>query len=1098
MKSKKMYIFLVLLVAIFAPIFCGCTVDTSITLRTPASVEYQVTDYNGRQIIFVESNPFASAYLFGIGENESTPPEDFVKYQNVANVDGKEQNFLDVTNIFKDNKTYYFYAQYIGSGIYKSSKISPISKLVLNNKLIAPTLYINSTTLNWEAVPHASTYSVYATINDATETVAEALTGTSFDFSTWINNKISAGLNLPVYFTVCADATSDNIKSANSNAVLYTEFLKLATPTNLSVRVSGDRRILSWTTVAYCSSYSLVVNDSEPITLTRNDFSVSGTTASYDITALYTQLGEYQIKLQAVGAEYYRDSEFSEICTDTYAQKLSTVQNVAVTDNSKVEANTIIVSWDAVENANCYELYYSQGASTNPTKFVLNGTSGVGGTIQATSILLSYSQVGATGFNSFYSHTICIYLKAVGTGYYTDSDLSSGSYQFFSDKVDLTSVTIADDADAKTISWGASPNATRYSVFIQGPNESVEQQTTELSFYYGDFITSAGKYSIYCVAYGRDGESTSPSNTIEKETYVKLSAPSISAISLEDTDLNVQFAGSAGGSTYCIYVAGNLIDDNVSGTSTVLDLKDVSRYKQNGQLAISMSANANGYYLASDISGESTFSLVLDPTTISIIGSTLSWPAVENATGYKLYLDDVSQTISTTQTSLNLTNYVGVDVARQVRICATNPYMEDSALSNCLYYNRASQTHAGYTDKYFYNGQTYDYYITSDAEMFDIIEYTFLNRIASVSMYINYGTDSIVNKISNAVNGLTGTRNFTYSISYYNSTNGEAQVTFSYASISSAPNYSPSTSQYANDMVYNFQSDRTSSYKFASDDYIVSQDVSTTDGLLKAIQNHATPKFTTKNSMAERVYNKAKNILTKICDDDMSDYEKALAIHDYIVENVAYDTYGLNSVSSDKLGYFHYIESAMMYNLAVCDGYAKMFALLCNMEGIDCLVVSGLADKSDSSSGHAWNKISFDYDDDGQKEWFVVDCTFDDGSDGTTEYLSHEYFLCTDNDIGLPDSQPNGRSEDANATWPATTESSEMFYGYYTLDGMPLKIDSASAFEALRTYIQTHDTYKLEVLMTRTYYNQLYWPHIAFTSSMQSGYYRVYIYNTAD
>ena len=59
-----------------------------------------------------------------------------------------------------------------------------------------------------------------------------------------------------------------------------------------------------------------------------------------------------------------------------------------------------------------------------------------------------------------------------------------------------------------------------------------------------------------------------------------------------------------------------------------------------------------------------------------------------------------------------------------------------------------------------------------------------------------------------------------------------------------------------------------------------------------------------------------------------------------------------------------------------------------------------------ASIGHAWNKVLIDADDDGVKEWYVVDTTWGDvavnnegASGGVYEYLNYAYFLKTDEDI---------------------------------------------------------------------------------------------------
>jgi hypothetical protein len=374
-----------------------------------------------------------------------------------------------------------------------------------------------------------------------------------------------------------------------------------------------------------------------------------------------------------------------------------------------------------------------------------------------------------------------------------------------------------------------------------------------------------------------------------------------------------------------------------------------------------------------------------------------------------------------------------------------------------------------HTNRFFYYGQTYDYYITDETEFFDLIEYSFYNLKSDITCYVDYDTTtSIYDKVKELVKRITGTHNYTYQILKNSSrATGETQISFDHKSMSAPPTYTSTYTQYEGGMVYTGQGTRDQNHIFASDNYIVSQDVYTTDGLLSAIQNRAKPNFVTQNSMAETIYNKAKSILIEICDDDMTDYQKALAIHDYLVTNISYDTYGLQTVSiNNYLGYFHFIESALLYNLAVCDGYAKSFALLCEMEEIKCIVVDGSTDKTNKeSTGHAWNKICLDYDNNGTKEWFIVDCTYDDAKNNNVEHLMHEYFM-------IPDSYFAQRCEDRN--YPSTSLDTEAFYSVYRFDGtVNLTIDSIIKLSALKSYLNTHQDAKIEFIVTSNLYSAL-------------------------
>ena len=112
-----------------------------------------------------------------------------------------------------------------------------------------------------------------------------------------------------------------------------------------------------------------------------------------------------------------------------------------------------------------------------------------------------------------------------------------------------------------------------------------------------------------------------------------------------------------------------------------------------------------------------------------------------------------------------------------------------------------------------------------------------------------------------------------------------------------------------------------------------------------------------------------------------SDYDEereyARKIHDYVACKVTYDPMGYNPEL--LLGMTRYDDLQEAYNVlgenqntAVCAGYARAFALICQYAGINCAWVWG---NETEESSHAWNVI---YPCDGS-EPVLVDVTWDDG-----------------------------------------------------------------------------------------------------------------------
>lgn len=142
-------------------------------------------------------------------------------------------------------------------------------------------------------------------------------------------------------------------------------------------------------------------------------------------------------------------------------------------------------------------------------------------------------------------------------------------------------------------------------------------------------------------------------------------------------------------------------------------------------------------------------------------------------------------------------------------------------------------------------------------------------------------------------------------------------------------------------------------------------------------------------SVAEKVYNKAKEILRKICNDNMTDIQKARAIYDYLILNVAYDydASADSSIVSEWNNYrIWYAEGALLDGKAVCDGFCKAYIILAEIENIPAIRVTG--------NKHAWNRVYLN------NNWYGVDATHGNlkagYTDGFFEALTYNNFMFTD------------------------------------------------------------------------------------------------------
>lgn len=115
-------------------------------------------------------------------------------------------------------------------------------------------------------------------------------------------------------------------------------------------------------------------------------------------------------------------------------------------------------------------------------------------------------------------------------------------------------------------------------------------------------------------------------------------------------------------------------------------------------------------------------------------------------------------------------------------------------------------------------------------------------------------------------------------------------------------------------------------------------------------------------------------IITKYITSDMSDDDKVLKIHDYIINNTRYDINKVNEASYTALG-------PLFNGTAVCSGYADLMALFLNKFGIKNYKIA--------SNTHVWNALFIN------GEWLHLDLTWDDPitKNSDVDTLQHDFFL---------------------------------------------------------------------------------------------------------
>lgn len=159
-------------------------------------------------------------------------------------------------------------------------------------------------------------------------------------------------------------------------------------------------------------------------------------------------------------------------------------------------------------------------------------------------------------------------------------------------------------------------------------------------------------------------------------------------------------------------------------------------------------------------------------------------------------------------------------------------------------------------------------------------------------------------------------------------------------------------------------------------------------------------------SEQKRALSLAQSVVKRVCSRHSTDYDRALALHDYLVLNSTYvsEMHGQDSVNAAS--------RLLLSGRGVCDAYTRAYRLMLSIAGIENIFVAGEA----QNDNHCWNLVRL------QGHWVHVDCTYSDPKPDEKGRVYHTHFA-------LPDSL---LAEDHNwdrSRYPAATTAS-LYYPY--------------------------------------------------------------------
>lgn len=204
-----------------------------------------------------------------------------------------------------------------------------------------------------------------------------------------------------------------------------------------------------------------------------------------------------------------------------------------------------------------------------------------------------------------------------------------------------------------------------------------------------------------------------------------------------------------------------------------------------------------------------------------------------------------------------------------------------------------------------------------------------------------------------------------------------------------------------------------------------------------------TPKYARSKTDMTKIKPKLEAAAQKIIDealeiDDL--FERVVYLHDAITHNTDYTSAGGE--------YKRDADGPLLNGKALCEGYSKAFAYLCQSVGIECICVEG-----SSEGDHMWNMIKL------EDKWYHIDVTFDDPV-GYGAEPGYDYFCVTSKKI------LSTHELDNPFKVPAATATK---YNYYEVMDIPMFETSDEAFEALIKL--STENYDKGIMTTEIYFN---------------------------